>query len=74
MGEVLAAVEEIGGKPELLDLLGHYGLEQGWMKERIRESFRRLMKKCRVSAEDPVFARLDDVRKGWLAEILGPLV
>lgn len=74
MGEILAAVEEIGGKGELLDLLAHYGLEQGWMKERIKESFRRLMKKCRVTAGDPVFERLDDVRQGWLAEILKPLV
>jgi len=74
MGELLAAVEEIGGKTELIDRVGLYGHEQGWMKERIKESFRRLMKKCRVAAGDPIFGRLDAVRQSWLAEILGPLV
>jgi hypothetical protein len=70
MGEVLMAVEEIGGREELIDLLSHYGREQGWMKERIRESFRRLMKAVRVPPDDQIFARLDDQRAVWLQEIL----
>ena len=70
MGEILMAVEEIGGREELVDLLSHYGREEGWMKERIRESFRRVMKKARVPGDDPIFGRLDDQRRAWLREIL----
>jgi len=70
MGEILMAVEEIGGREELVDLLSHYHREDGWMRDRIRESFRRLMKKARVPADDPIFARLDESRAAWLREIL----
>lgn len=70
LGEILMAVEEIGGREELVDLLSHYGREEGWMKDRIRESFRRLMRKARVPADDPIFSRLDDRRRAWFAEIL----
>jgi hypothetical protein len=70
MGEVLMAVEAIGGREELIDLLSHYGREQGWMRDRIRESFRRLMKAARVPADDRIFSRLDDQRAVWLHEIL----
>ena len=73
MGEILMAVQEIGGREELLDLVALYGREDGWMKDRIREAFRRLMKKARLSSEDPIFGRLDDRGRAVLAEILsGP--
>ena len=73
MGEILMAVEEIGGREELVDLLAHYEREEGWMKDRIRQSFRRLMRKARVPADDPIFARLDERRGASLREILaGP--
>jgi len=73
MGEILMAAEEIGGREELLDLLAHYGREQGWMRDRIRQSFRRLMKRARVSADDPIFERLEESPRVWLREILaGP--
>lgn len=73
MGEILMAVEEIGGRDEILDLLSHYGREQGWMRERIRETARRLMKRARVRPDDPIFERLDEARRKWLQEIVsGP--
>jgi hypothetical protein len=70
MGEILMAVQEIGGREELLDLITLYGREQGWMRDQIREAFHRLMKKSRTRADDSVFDRLDDRRRGWLTEIL----
>ncbi|HEY3174181.1 MAG TPA: HEAT repeat domain-containing protein [Candidatus Polarisedimenticolia bacterium] len=70
MGEILMAVEEIGGRDELLELLSHYGREEGWMKDRVRETFRRLMRRSRVRPDDPIFERLDDTRRAWLLEIL----
>lgn len=70
MGEVLMAVEEIGGRDELLDLLAHYRREQGWMRDRIAQSFRRVMKRARVRPEDPLFDRLDDARRESLRELL----
>ncbi|HET6374228.1 MAG TPA: HEAT repeat domain-containing protein [Candidatus Polarisedimenticolia bacterium] len=73
MGEILMAVQEVGGREELLDLLALYRREEGWMKEKIAESFRRLMKKSRVNAEDPIFAKLDEGRHAILQEILGVL-
>jgi len=70
MGEILMAVEEIGGREELIDLIDHYGWEERWMKDRIRETFVRVMKKARVKPDDPIFQRLDPDRRAWLAEIL----
>ncbi len=73
LGEILMAVQEIGGREELLDLVALYGREDGWMKDRIREAFRRLMRKARISSEDPIFGRLDEGRRAVVAEILsGP--
>jgi len=70
IGEILLAAEEIGGREELVDLLDHYAREEGWMRQRIRESFRRIMKKARVRSDDPIFDRLDATRTGLLLDIL----
>ena len=72
MAETLLAVQEIGGREELIDLLALYEREEGWMKERIREAFTRLKNKARVTDDDRVFDHLDDVGKAGLAEILAP--
>ncbi len=73
MGEVLLATQELGGREELLDLLALYMRQDGWMRERIRLSFQRLMKKARVRADDKIFQRVDESRRAALAELLsGP--
>ena len=70
LGEILMAVEEIGGREELLDLLARYETEEPWMKDRIQMSFRRLMKKQRLSHDDRIFERLDARGRALLAGIL----
>ncbi len=70
LGEILVAVELIGGRHELLDLMVHFRREEDWMKERIRQSFRRLMRRARVGPDDSIFARLDPAERECLAEIL----
>ncbi len=70
MGEILMAVEEIGAREELLDLLARYDSEEPWMKDRIQMSFRRLMKKLRLSPDDRIFERLDGAGRSLLATIL----
>jgi HEAT repeat protein len=70
LGETLMAVEEIGGRQDLADLLAHFGREQGWMKDRVRETFRRVMSRSRIRKDDPVLQRLDDAGRRLLEEIL----
>ena len=73
MGETLLAVEEIGGREDLLDLLAHFGREQGWMKQRLRDAFRRVQTRARVKPDDPIFQRLDEAGKLLLSEIRAEL-
>ncbi len=69
-GEVLMAVEEIGGREEVPDLLAHFGREQtGWMRDRLREALRQVMSRARVKSDDPFFHHLDDAARAILEEI-----
>jgi hypothetical protein len=70
MAETLLAVQEIGGREELIDLIVLHGREEGWMKDRVREAFRRIMSKARVKADDRVFERLGEAERAGLAELL----
>ncbi len=70
IAESLLAVQEIGGREELIDLLALYAREEGWMKDRIREAFGRLMSKARVKNDDRVFERLAGSQQAALAELL----
>jgi hypothetical protein len=69
-GEVLMAVEEIGGREELSDLLAHFRREQGWMKDRLRDVLRRVAARARIKADDPLLHQMDAEARAALQEIL----
>ncbi|HKY33699.1 MAG TPA: HEAT repeat domain-containing protein [Candidatus Polarisedimenticolia bacterium] len=72
LNEVLLAVEEIGGREDLPDLAARHAREQGWMRERVREAFRRVVSRARIRPDDPALARLAEKDPARLAELLAP--
>ena len=70
--ELIAALELIGKKEELIDLLRAYRHEEPWVRDRIREVFLRIMRRERLRRTNRIFASLASEELRTLQQILGP--
>lgn len=71
--ELLRAVELVGKRDEIGDLLRAYQREDRFMRERIAEVIRRIMKRERIRRNDPMLHTLGEEQRRSLAAILPPV-
>jgi HEAT repeat protein len=70
--EMLAAVEKIGKPEEVLDLLRAHRNEDRFMKERIADVIRTILKRERIRRSHPSFASLSPESRRVLEGVLAP--
>jgi hypothetical protein len=70
--EMLTAVEMIGKRDEIPDLLRSYLREDRYMKEKIAGAIRTIMKRERIRRNNPSFASLGEETRRALDAVLSP--